>query len=141
MKDVMDWGICIREHVKKVEVDFEKIKSMQKLGKIRLKVIHQIKLDEETASIIATDYYEIIKELLIALLLKNGFKSNNHECLISYFKKNFKEYEYETKIIHSLKFVRNRVSYDGFFVKKDYIEDNKLEFEHIIGLLFELLEK
>jgi len=79
-----------------------------------------IKIDQETASVIASDYYEIIKELLTALLLKNHLKSDNHECLISFFKQNFPEYEYEAKIIHQLKNIRNRVSYDGIFVKKDY---------------------
>jgi len=74
------------------------------------------------------------------LLLKNGLKSDNHECLISFFKQNFPEYEYEANIIHQLKDIRNRVSYDGIFVKKDYVDINKLEFQHIINLLKKLLE-
>ncbi len=97
-------------------------------------------IDNETASVVAADYYEIIKELLTALLLKNGLKSQNHECLVSFFKSKFPEYEYEAKVIHQLKDIRNRVSYDGIFVRKDYIERNKLEFEGIIKLLHGLLE-
>lgn len=135
MKEIMNWKICEEEHIKKVEPDYEKIKSIIKMCDIRLKVLKEITLDEETASIIATDYYEVIKELLTALLLKNGLKSNKHECLISFFKKKYPEHEYETTIIHQLKDVRNRVSYDGIFVKKEYIINNKLEFEHIIELL------
>src|SRR5210317_206324 len=121
MKELMSWEICELEHIKKVSVDEEKINSIVKMTEIRLKVLKQIKLDDETASIIATDYYEVIKELLIALLLKNGLKSDNHECLISFFKNRFPEREYEVNIIHQLKDVRNRVSYDGIFVKKEYI--------------------
>jgi len=138
MKEIMNWNICLQEHIKKVQPDKEKIKSIQKMCKIRLRVIKDIKLDKETASIIATDYYEVIKELLIALLLKNGLKSDNHECLVSFFKNNHPQYEYEVTTIHKLKDVRNRVSYDGIFVKKDYISTNKLEFEHIIKLLVNL---
>ena len=137
----MNWNLCLKEHIKKIEVDKEKIKSIRKMSNIRLRVIRNIELDDETASIIATDYYEIIKELLIALLIKNGLKSDNHECLISFFKNKFPQYEYEVGIIHSLKNVRNRVSYDGVFVKKEYIDSNKMEFEHIITILHELLEK
>jgi len=139
----MSWEICMQGHIKKVESDSEKIKSIRKMCDIRLRVTKDIKLDEETASIIATDYYEIIKELLVALLLKNGLKSDNHECLIAFFKHKFPEYGYETETetMHSLKNVRNRVSYDGIFVKKDYIETNKLEFEHIIKLLSKILNK
>jgi len=128
MKEIMNWQKCLEEHIIKIDKDSEKIKSIIRMCNIRLKIVKQIKIDQETASVIASDYYEVIKELLTALLLKNGLKSDNHECLISFFKQNFPEYEYETKIIHQLKDVRNRVSYDGVFVKKEYIETNKLEF-------------
>jgi len=140
MKELMSWKICELEHIKKVSVDEEKIDSIVKMSEIRLKVLKQIKLDEETASIIATDYYEVIKELLTALLLKNGLKSDNHECLISFLKNRFPEMEYEVNIIHQLKDVRNRVSYDGIFVKKEYILLNKLEFESIISEIRRLLD-
>ncbi|PIN79445.1 hypothetical protein COV16_04135 [Candidatus Woesearchaeota archaeon CG10_big_fil_rev_8_21_14_0_10_34_8] len=141
MREIMSWNICLKEHVKNVEPDHDKIKSIQKMCRIRLRVTKDIELDEETASIIATDYYEIIKELLTALLLKHGLKSNNHECLISFFKENYTKYEYETQTMHSLKNVRNRVSYDGIFVKKEYIDSNKLEFEHCIELLNKLVKE
>jgi len=140
MKEIMNWQKCLEEHIIKIDKDSEKIKSIIRMCNIRLKIVKQIKIDQETASVIASDYYEVIKELLTALLLKNELKSDNHECLISFFKQNFPEYEYETKIIHQLKDVRNRVSYDGIFVKKEYVETNKLEFEHIIKLLNKLLE-
>lgn len=136
----MNWDVCLKEHIKKIEPDKEKIKSIQKICKIRLRVVDSIALDEETASVIATEYYEIIKELLTAILLKDGLKSDNHECLISFFKMKFPKYEYEVKTIHQLKNVRNRVSYDGIFVRKDYIEMNQSEFKHIIELLKGVLQ-
>jgi len=141
MKEIMHWNICLDEHIKKVQPDLEKIKSIIKMCNVRLKAMKQIKLDEETASVIATDYYEVIKELLVALLLKSGLKSKNHECLISFFKHKYPKYEYEAKTMHQLKYTRNRISYDGVFVKIEYIENNKLEFEHIIEILKKLLEK
>lgn len=137
----MDWNICLNEHIKKVEPDDEKIESIRKMCGVRLRVAQQVVIDDETASVVAEDYYEIIKELLVALLLKNGLKSDNHECLISFFKNMFPKYEYEAQTIHQLKNVRNRVSYDGIFVKKEYVTSNKLEFEHIIELLDGLLKK
>lgn len=140
MKEVMDWQICLDEHIKKITPDLEKIKSIIKMAEIRLEVINQIKLDDRNASVLATDYYEIIKELLVALLIKNGLKSDNHECLISFFKKQFPNYEYEASLIYQLKEARNRISYDGVFIKEDYIKTNKLEFEHIIDLLKKLLK-
>lgn len=138
---MMGWDVCLSEHIRKIDIDEGKISSIRKMCRIRLDVTKKIILDHETASIIASDYYEVMKELLTALLLKNGLKSDNHECLISFFKHKFPQYEYEAKIMHQLKDVRNRVSYDGIFVKKEYITSTKLEFEHIIKLLDSLLGK
>lgn len=141
MKELMPWNECTKAHIKKVEPDRQKISSIVKMCNVRLRVLEQILLDAETASVIASDYYEIIKELLTAILLKEGLKSDNHECLIRFFKVKFPEYEYEAETIHKLKDVRNRVSYDGIFVDKEYIEMNNLEFKHIIEILKKLLEK
>jgi len=135
MKEIMDWDICEKENIRKVSVDEDKIDSILKMCSARFKFVKKQEIDKETASIITENYYEIIKELLTALLLKNGLKSDNHECLISYFKKNYPNYEYEINIIYELKNIRNRISYDGMFVDKQYLIKNMLEFEHIIKIL------
>ncbi|MBS3143865.1 hypothetical protein J4446_03265 [Candidatus Woesearchaeota archaeon] len=85
MKEIMDWDICEKENIRKVSVDEDKIDSILKMCSARFKFVKKQEIDKETASIITENYYEIIKELLTALLLKNGLKSDNHECLISYF--------------------------------------------------------
>ncbi len=139
MKEIMDYETCQKEHLRKVQPDPDKIKSILKVIQARLKTIQQIQKDEETTSIIVTDYYEVIKELLTALLLKNGLKSDNHECLISFFKKTYPKYEYEARSIHQLKNIRNRINYDGLFVDASYLTQNELEFIHIIELLQELI--
>lgn len=141
MRAIMPWEVCLHEHIKNVEPDKEKIASIMKMCAVRLRVIEQVDLDDETASVIASDYYEVIKELLTALLLKDGLKSDNHECLVSFFKEKFPKHEYETKMMHQLKHVRNRILYDGIFVDKTYIEMNHLEFKHIIRLLKRLVEQ
>jgi len=141
MKEIMDFELCKKTHLKSVEPDKAKIASIRLMCKARQKLLAKAELDSETAPVIASDYYEIIKELLVALLLKNGLKSDNHECLISYFKKNYSQYEYEAKAMHQLKEVRNRASYDGVFVKKEYVLSNSLEFKGIIDLLNKLLEE
>jgi len=82
-KEIMDFERCKKEFIRKVEVDKEKIKSILKMVKIEQEILSKIDIDPNTASKLAKDYYEIIKELLTALLLSNGLKSSNHECLIS----------------------------------------------------------
>jgi len=140
-KEIMNWDKCRRESIREIEVDYEKIKSLLKMSEVRAGFLKKQKYDDKTCSIITEGYYEIIKELLVALLLKNGLKSENHECLISFFKMKYTQYEYESLMIYQLKNIRNRISYDGMFVEKDYLDKNKLEFEHIIEILKKLIEK
>ncbi|MBI2576796.1 hypothetical protein HYV84_06275 [Candidatus Woesearchaeota archaeon] len=138
-KEIMDWDKCAKESIRKVEADMDKIRSMVKMAKIELEIIAKIPVTDESASKLVKDYYEIIKELMIALLLSHGLKSENHECLISFVKHQYPQCEYEIGIIHELRGIRNRISYDGFFIEKDYLSGKKLEFEHITGMLKKLI--
>jgi uncharacterized protein (UPF0332 family) len=141
MREPMSWQNCVKEFIKMVEADKEKVNSIIKMSSVRLRLLKQQVADEETASPITADYYEIIKELLVALALLHGFKSDNHECLIAFFKEYYPQYEYEVTIIYKLKNNRNKISYNGFFVKKQYLDENRKEFERIINLLNNLLSE
>ena len=131
----MSWTECSAHHLRTVEIDEGKVQSILKLGAVRLRVVNLIPLDMETASVIAEHFYEIIKELLTALLLLHGLKSDNHECLIAFFQKTYPDQEYEVKVLYDLKIIRNKIDYEGLFVDKEYIERNKLEFIHIISFI------
>ena len=139
--EIMQWERCQNEFIRKVTPDTERIASLLKMAKTEQKILAGIALTDESATKLAKDYYDIIKELLTALLLCHGMKSENHECLISFFLKQYPSYEYEAKTAHELKFYRNRISYDGFFIKKEYVVSRKQEFEHIISLLQKLIEE
>lgn len=128
-----------RCHIKNVQKDFEKVTGLVKVAKARIKALKQIKIDEQTSTIIIEQYYESIKELLTALLLANGKKSKNHEKLIEYFKKHY-DYKYESQIIEELRKYRNKINYEGIFVKPEYLKKNKLEFNHIFSVIAELVE-
>ncbi|MGC9309443.1 MAG: hypothetical protein ACP5D2_01985 [Candidatus Nanoarchaeia archaeon] len=89
-------------------------------------------------SLIFEDYYEIIKELLVAYLLKNGLRSKNHQCLISYFYKKTGR-EKEALLISQMNFFRNRLNYYGEDIPSNFYYDNKEEFKKVVDLLLELL--
>ena len=95
MEDLMEFERCKEEYLTKLEPEEDKINSLTRLAEVRIKAINQIQRDSETSTIVAEGYYEAIKELLTALLLKHGWKSDNYECLISFFKEYYPEYEYE----------------------------------------------
>ena len=52
MKETMDFEICKKEHLREVEPDPAKIKSILKVADARLKAMKKVKEDDETASII-----------------------------------------------------------------------------------------
>ena len=136
---MLNFADCQKSHLRRVEPNEDKISSLQKVSKARIKAMLQIVKDDETASIIAQGYYEAIKELLTALLLKEGWKSDNHECLILYFSRKYPEFDYESSMMQELKNIRNRITYDGIFVRPSYLETHQLEFKSILGILEKLI--
>jgi len=135
VKTPMPFEECINNHLKKVVKDENQINSLLKISNARVKAIKQININDETASIVLEGYYEAIKELLSAYLLKQGLKSDNHECLIAVFRNKFPNYDYESDFIYNIKELRNKINYNGLFIKKSYLNRNLLEINHILKLL------
>jgi len=115
------------------------MKSLMEMSRRNLRVIKQLEQDNDTTPIIVMLYYEAIKSILIALLLKNKLKSDNHECLITFFEHNYPKYVYETQILRELKNIRNAINYQGKAVRPSYLKRNELELKHIIEVLEDLL--
>ena len=136
---LMSWKTCLSEHVNKIRSDNDRALEIIKMAELRHSFWNLHKFDKKYASIVVEGYYEIIKELLTALFYVKGFKSSNHECLIAFFKEHYPELDYEAEIIYQFKNVRNDIAYRGFFVNQEYLELNKLEFEHIIRVLREIV--
>lgn len=94
-----------------------------------------------TALIIA-DYYEIIKELITAILLLDGYKTLSHKDLIDYLQKKYSEFSTgEISVLDDLRILRNRVAYDGFFIEISYLDRNEILFKTIIQKLKILIDK
>ena len=121
----MSWKVCERGFIRNVEVDEERVKSLVKKALQRLNRAKSTDINLENVSFVVEDYYEVIKELLVAYLLKNGLKSKNHQCLISYFYKMNQDYEKEAYLISQMSFFRNRLGYYGEDIPMEFYKDNK----------------
>lgn len=132
MTEILSWNYCLRKHIKKIPPDFERAKALVEISTCRLEMIPSP--NEKNTFILIEQYYEIIKELLIALMNLDGFKSNNHECLVAYFK-NYFEYSFETNLIYTLKFLRNKIQYEGKIPNRFFLENNLEDIKSIISLL------
>lgn len=141
MIDVMDWEDCKEKFIRKVEIDEERINSIIDKALKRLKRAQNTEVNLDTVSLIVEDYYEVIKELLVAYLLKNGLRAKNHQCLISYFYKKNPDYEREALLISQMSFFRNRLNYYGEDIPLEFYKENKEEFERLIKLIKDLIGK
>ncbi len=97
---------------------------------------------EKMAALIISDYYEIIKELITAILLVDGYKTLSHKDLIDYVKENYKEFsQHEISVLDNLRILRNRIAYEGFNIEKPYFSRNESLFKSIIIKLRKILEE
>lgn len=137
----MNWEECEKKFVRKVEIDEQRMSSIIKKAMQRLNRAKETKITKENVSFVVEDYYEVIKELLVAYLLKNGLKSKNHQCLITYFYKENSIYEKESFLISQMSFFRNRLNYYGEDIPLDFYETNKSEFERIVKLILKIIQQ
>ena len=140
MSDIMDWKECKNNFIMEVEIDIARRDSIIEKALIRLKRARDTKLNEENVSFIVENYYEIVKELLVALLLKDGLRSKNHQCLISYFYRKHPKYEAEAHLISRMSYFRNRLDYYGEAIEFAFYDKYKKDFERIINILKDLLK-
>ena len=136
---IMNWNLCENEFIRIAKRDERRVKSIIDKALIRLKIIEKIEINEDSVSFIVEGYYEVIKELLVAYLLKNGLRSKNHQCLISYFYKNTRK-EKEANLISQMSYFRNRLGYYGEAIPRKFFETHKREFKDIIKLLLGLVK-
>ena len=136
----MPWEECTSKFIRNVYPDPARINSILDLAKERWDFARSISLTEKNVSFIFDEYYEVIKELLVALMLKRGMRSGNHQCLFAFFAKDFPNYESEVNTISQMSFLRNRLEYYGERVDYTYFRENYKSFDEIVTLLFKLLK-
>lgn len=64
----------------------------------------------------------------------------SHQVLIDHICKKHNFSEAQRKFLQEMREYRNRISYEGFYVKNTYIQDNATKIEGIIILLVKLVD-
>ncbi|MGV8161999.1 MAG: hypothetical protein ACP5N2_01545 [Candidatus Nanoarchaeia archaeon] len=138
MDYIISWEDCRRKHIKNTLPDFPKAASMYFVIKIRKEELEK----QKTSFLKLETYYEIIKELLSAIMATKGLKSSNHECIVSYFRHRYPSLNIESKKFHELKEIRNDLQYEGKIPRDTYLFENQQIFDKIIeNLEKELLKE
>ena len=123
--------------ITKVNSDKQKAESLKKMAEITLERLDKTEMDEYPSNTLL-DYYDAIHKLLEALTLKEGIKTKGegaHQELIDYIAK--KQYidEQSRQFLQQMRDYRNRISYEGFIIHKNYIKLNKEKIQKIIKLI------
>jgi hypothetical protein len=124
-----------------ISPDRNKAKSLTEMAKVtleRLRETDKLKYPSNTLN----DYYDIIRELMEALNALDGIKikgDSAHLKMIEGICENYDIGEGTKQFMQDLREYRNRISYEGFNVKEEFIKSNAPRIEKIISLLFKLV--
>jgi hypothetical protein len=134
----------MEEGIIKTIPDREKAKSILKMVETTLEMIDTID-SRKFSSHVVKEYYEVIRELITVILLLDGYKTQGegaHKKLIEYIGKNYAEFKvYDIMLIDDLRIIRNKISYNGFFVTDDYLERKKKDILMLIDNLRVIIYK
>jgi len=128
----------------KISPDKERANSILQMVGLREKFLKDSEKIAVNSTIIAENYYEIIKELCVAIGFIEGYKSigeNAHKEIIDFIKKYDEFDELEIEIIQDLRIKRNKSSYEGKPIEEVYLENRKQDLANIIEKLKILLQK
>jgi len=134
----------MQEDLIRITPNKEKACSIFKMVEITLEMIKQIDKSKFPSNI-AKEYYEVTRELISIILLLDGYKTMGegaHKKQIEYLEANYKGFsKSEIAFIDDLRMTRNKISYDGFFVKESYIDRKLIDISKIIDKLKEIVRK
>ena len=116
--------------------DLQKSKSLIKMSEITFKYATSIPIDDSNSSIILTNLYESLREILEAMCLREGYKVYSHEAFTFYLRK-LNENEIAEKFDRFRK-LRNGVNYYGKPVSKEVTINAR---DEIIKIKLKLREK
>ncbi len=127
----------------RITPDLERTKSIIKMAEANIQRIKETDASR-FASGITKDYYDVIRELISAIMLADGYKTYGegaHKSAIGLVCQKYELKEHETRMIEDLRILRNKISYDGYFVDEDYLNRNSIRISDIIKKLRKIANK
>ncbi|MBR9699927.1 hypothetical protein GOV09_05710 [Candidatus Woesearchaeota archaeon] len=128
----------------RITPDREKARAIMKMVSSTLSMIAQLDISQ-FPSHATKEYYDVIRELISVIILLDGYKARGegaHKKQIEYLDQHYKEID-KSEIVFTdeLRVIRNRISYEGFFVKEGYIKRNKKVITNFIMKLKSIIQK
>jgi len=120
-----------------IKPDNEKAKALKKMAEITLKRLEETDKEKYPSNTL-TDYYDIIHKLMEATTIKEGIKIKGegaHRQLIEHVVKKKNLNQQDSIFLQEMRDIRNRISYEGFTVNKNYISLNIRKINRIVDIL------
>ena len=121
----------------KIKPDKEKAKALKTMADITLERLDKTDMEAYPSNTLV-DYYDVIHKLMEALTLKEGIKIKGegaHKELIDFITQKHKLKEQTRLFLQQMRDYRNRISYEGFMINKNYITAHHEEIKDIIHKL------
>lgn len=121
--------------------DMERIKSMINSAGVNAKVVKDIKLNDNTATLIFREIYESVRQLGDAKLWINGYEPLNHEVSMEILKDSPIENRVKLNFLERFKKIRHDINYRGFRSSVEQAEEI-IEFWNKCGIeILNMLKK
>ncbi|MBS3109886.1 hypothetical protein J4227_05140 [Candidatus Woesearchaeota archaeon] len=118
----------------KVRTDRQKALALKKMAEITLERLEETDTERYPANTL-TDYYDVLHKLMEAVALLHGVKTRGegaHQELIDHLAKREKLGEATRLLLRQMRDYRNRISYEGFNISKNYIILNDAKINEVI---------
>ncbi|MCF7872288.1 hypothetical protein K9L97_04615 [Candidatus Woesearchaeota archaeon] len=113
--------------------DMQKVSSLIKMSKNHLKIVEKIELTEETTSIILSQAYESLRQVLEAMALKEGYRVYSHEAYVDFLLEKG-EISFANRF-DRLRKLRNGINYYGKPVSKNITKAALEEIKEMVEYL------
>lgn len=127
------------EDIFKISKNKGRAKNLFEMANERLELLKLIPKDK--AYKIIEEYYEIIKELLTAIMYLDGYKTLSHVKLIDYFSSHYKQLEHrDIELMNTLRKFRIGIVYYGRKISVDFLINNEEDIIRVIKTLLKIVE-
>jgi len=120
---------------RKISVDRSRANSLRSMATTSLERLNSFDKEKYPLNTL-DDYYDILHQLMEAISVLKGVKFSNDSAnkeLIDWVCDTFEFGEQNKVFLQMIRNYRNKISYEGFFIKANFIRQND---EKILGIIF-----
>jgi len=134
MNKKIDWEDCKKRRIaKEISVDVGLVNYIIESAKDREKTAKMLPINNTTKETVVSLMYDVLRELLEALSIKQGYKIYNHECYAPFLRSIIRDEDF-SRDFDTLRLLRNKINYYGRKISLD-------ESKEVLNTIRDLIKK